>query len=133
MSVESNSLKFQKLWLAIGYSLVAFVIYSSLTSITVEVDVPDADKYAHTLAYFVLMGWFVQLYHTKRNIFICGISFIVMGVGLEFIQGMTGYRYFDLYDMVANVLGVLIAWVLTLTGFPLILTRLENRLKIKNM
>ena len=31
----------------------------------------------------------------------------LMGIALEFIQEMTGYRTFDLLDMLANAAGVL--------------------------
>jgi glycopeptide antibiotics resistance protein len=34
-----------------------------------------------------------------------------MGVGLEFIQGMLGYRTYEVFDMLANAIGVLLGWV----------------------
>ena len=37
-----------------------------------------------------------------------------MGIGLEFVQGALGYRTFDLFDMLANSLGVLIGWAVAL-------------------
>ena len=33
-----------------------------------------------------------------------------MGIGIEFLQRMTGYRTFDVYDMAANATGVLLGW-----------------------
>ena len=39
-----------------------------------------------------------------------GAGFIAMGVGLEFIQGMTDYRTYDVLDMAANSIGVLLGW-----------------------
>jgi len=126
MQKESRLLRYRKAWLFVGYSLVAFVVYSSLTSSPVKVEVNNFDKYAHTFGYFVLMGWFVQLYQTPKSVFVCAVLFIIMGVGLEFIQGATGYRQFDIYDMMANTLGVLIAWVLSLTRFPCLLKYFEK-------
>ena len=35
-----------------------------------------------------------------------------MGAGLEFAQGMTGYRYFEYGDMLTNSIGVLFGGML---------------------
>ncbi len=122
------NLKFRSLWLVAGYCLVAFVIYSSLTPNPVTVDVNYFDKYAHTFGYFSLMAWFMQLYHTKKSLCVCAGLLILMGVLLEFVQGTTGYRFFDLYDMLANTLGVLLAWSLAKTPFPKIFFYIETKI-----
>jgi glycopeptide antibiotics resistance protein len=67
----------------------------------------------------MLMYWFAQLY-AKRLFYALG--FIAMGVALEFIQGMTPYRTFEYFDMVANAAGVLLGWALANTT-PKILPR----------
>jgi len=38
-------------------------------------------------------------------------GFILMGIALEFLQGMTGYRTFDVFDMIANTIGVALGWI----------------------
>lgn len=126
MSETGSRLKYRSSWLFIGYVLVIFIIYSSLTSHTIEVGIRYFDKYAHTFAYFGLMGWFVQIYQTKKTVLLCATFFVCMGVGLEFVQGMTAYRSFDLYDMLANALGVLIALGLSFTRFTVALSYFEN-------
>jgi len=128
MFSRNPDLKYKSLWLSIGYLLVGYVIYSSLTPSPIEVDINYFDKYAHTFGYFVLMGWFMQIYHAKKSVLFCAIILISMGVGLEFVQGMTGYRYFDLNDMLANASGVFLAWVLVKTPFPIILYRIESKI-----
>jgi glycopeptide antibiotics resistance protein len=37
-----------------------------------------------------------------------------MGIGLEFIQGMLGYRTYEVFDMLANTIGVLLGWAAAL-------------------
>jgi glycopeptide antibiotics resistance protein len=37
-----------------------------------------------------------------------------MGVGLEFAQGRLAYRSYDMFDMYANALGVLLGWAAAL-------------------
>jgi glycopeptide antibiotics resistance protein len=45
-----------------------------------------------------------------------------MGVALEFAQGATGYRSFEVLDMAANAAGVALGW-----GLALLLPRLLLR------
>lgn len=126
MSDKKHRLRFKLGWQIIGLALVAFVIQASLTSNPVKVEITNFDKYAHTAGYFVLMGWFVQIYQTRLSVNILAVLFILMGIGLEFIQGMTGYRYFDFYDMLANSLGVILAWLLSKTVFSDLLYYFER-------
>ena len=126
MADKKHRLRFKLSWQIIGLALVAFVIQASLTSNPVKVDVIYFDKYAHTAGYFVLMGWFVQIYQTRLSVNILAVLFIFMGIGIEFVQGMTGYRYFDIYDMLANSLGVILAWLLSKTVFADLLYYFER-------
>jgi glycopeptide antibiotics resistance protein len=59
------------------------------------------------------MFWFSQLYEKTVRVFY-GCAFVVMGIGLEFAQGALGYRTYDLFDMCANTLGVLLGWAAAL-------------------
>jgi len=120
--------RYQKLWLAIGYALVVLVIYLSVTSTPPDpgIEIPFFDKIGHTLAYFVLMGWFAQLYHEKRQRLIYALSFVTMGVGLEFVQSFDPARMAEFADMVANTSGVIVALLLTMKpAFRLILQKVE--------
>jgi VanZ family protein len=84
--------------------MVAAVVWGSLTPAP-----PSAgnDKIGHFAVYGVLMFWFAQLY-TRRLPYAAG--FAALGVVLEFAQGWLGTRSFELQDMAANVLGVLLGW-----------------------
>ena len=123
--------RYQKFWLAIGYLLIALIIYLSVTSAPPlpEIDVPYFDKFGHFLAYFILMGWFAQLYHLKKLRLIYALSFVVMGVVMEFVQSFDPARMFEYADMVANSSGVVIAVLLTrVSAFRLILQKVENHI-----
>jgi VanZ family protein len=109
---ESNpDLRYFKLWLAIGYALMAFIIYMSLTSEPVEIELgfPYQDKFFHALAYFSLMGWFAQIFHVQSQRVAFAIAFVMMGVILEYMQSFDPARYYETEDMVANILGVAVA------------------------
>ena len=58
-----HKLRHHQFWLFVGWSLVCFVIYSSLATSGLPT-MPSMlnDKISHMLGYFVLMVWFLQLY-----------------------------------------------------------------------
>jgi len=124
----SPALKLRKVWLAMGYSLVALVVFLSLTSNPVDtgLDFPLQDKFFHALAYFTLMFWFAQIYHErgKRNVF--AVMFILMGILLEYLQGFNPVRYYEFSDMIANSTGVVLGLLLALTGAKNLLVRVES-------
>jgi glycopeptide antibiotics resistance protein len=90
---------------------VVAIVWLSLTPSPPQVEFRESDKVGHVLAYGLLMLWFAELY--VRRIFFA-FGFIAMGVGLEFIQGMLGYRTFDVLDMLANTAGVFLGWLAAL-------------------
>lgn len=129
--LENPIHRYQKIWLAIGYALVTLVIYLSVTSNPPDsgIELPYFDKIAHTLAYFAMMAWFAQIYHIKKQRLIYALSFITLGVGLEFVQSFDPARMAEFADMVANTSGVLMAILITrMSAFRLILVRVESYL-----
>jgi hypothetical protein len=48
-----------------------------------------------------------------------------MGVALELIQGVSGHRTMDAYDMAANATGVVLGWLLARTRLCAALTEFE--------
>ncbi len=80
-----------------------------------NIDVPDGDKYGHLLAYGGTMWWWAQLWRTWRKRLRLAAALTLMGVAIEFVQGATGWRTFDVMDMVANGAGVLAGWVFVAT------------------
>jgi VanZ family protein len=121
-------LRLRFLWLSIGYALVALVVYLSLTSSPVDLDVslPYEDKVFHALAYFTLMAWFSQIYHTRFQRNLVALAFVVMGISLEFIQSFDPDRYFEFADMIANATGVALGFSIALTGAKNILLTIEK-------
>jgi len=121
-------LKLRFLWLAIGYALVMLVVFLSLTSdpVSLEIELPYQDKFFHALAYFALMAWFSQIYHDRFQRNMIALVFIFMGVTLEYLQGFDPNRYFEYADMAANSVGVALGFTLALTGAKNILLKLEQ-------
>ncbi len=112
MTMEQQPLRYFQLWLAIGWLLVAVVLYSSLTSSPIQMPgIEYGDKIGHFFAYFTLVFWFCQLYKNRSHILLF-MLFVMMGVVVELIQGQTGYRTFEVADMLANSLGAVMGWLL---------------------
>ena len=104
-------LRWPTLWLTIAWLLVGSVVYLSLAPIAIELPAQGGDKYAHVAAYAVLMLWFMQIYESRRTRGMIALGLIVLGVGLEYLQGYTGYRSFEYADMVADIAGVALGWL----------------------
>jgi VanZ family protein len=99
---------------AAGWGWAAAIVWLSLTPAPPEVDLSYGDKLGHFAAYGLLMFWFSQLYLQTRTRLAYAAGFIAMGIGLEFLQGLLGYRSHELLDMLANALGVLLGWAAAL-------------------
>jgi VanZ family protein len=121
-------LKLRFLWLAIGYLLVFFVVYESITSnpIDLGLNMPLKDKLYHVIAYFSLMAWFAQIYHDRFQRNMIAVVFVFMGVLLEYIQlDFTEDRMFEYADMLADCIGIALGLALSMTKARNVLVRLE--------
>jgi len=117
-------------WLALGWLWVATVFYFSLMPNPPEpVSFDGVDKLEHALAYTLLMLWFCQIVVAERVRILLIIALVVMGVGIEILQGFSGYRYFEYADMLANTTGVLVGFGLAQTRMGCILMKLERNAK----
>ena len=94
---------------------MAVIVWLSLTPSPPEIDfgIDESDKLEHLLAYAPLMFWFCLLYARTQTRIAYALLWIAMGVSLEYIQGQLGYRTFEVEDMIANAIGVLLGWALS--------------------
>lgn len=114
--------------LVLGWFGVAAVFYLSLTPNPPQpVTFEFSDKFEHTLAYACLMLWFCQIYQARRQRLAVAVLLAAMGAGIEFLQRMTDYRFFEYADMLANVTGVFLGWMAGRTRLGSMLLALEQR------
>ena len=111
--------------------LVVYVLALTIGSLAHVGDLPSLgssfdDKIIHLIAYFfftVLVFNYCNELKMRHAIFISAISVIVYGIIIEVLQHvMTSYRTLDVYDAIANTLGVV---------FATIIIRIRNKLKLK--
>ncbi|MHB1212622.1 MAG: VanZ family protein [Candidatus Nanopelagicales bacterium] len=87
-----------------GWALV--VVWTSLAPVDPGATpvLPLSDKWLHALAYTVL-GFLVTLaMRTRRPVLVLS-SIVALGLALEVVQGQTGYRTYDLIDLLADGVG----------------------------
>jgi hypothetical protein len=85
----------------VGATLIVVVIVLSLVPDPPQIPADSENWTGHLLAYGTLMGWFARLQPRFRTRVAFAVSFCLMGVALEFLQGMTDYRTYDAFDMLA--------------------------------
>lgn len=128
IQVDNRPLRYQRLWHALGAGFVLLVVYLSLARPPRDMDMPGAFDYGHIVAYFWLMIWFAQIHRTRARRWLFAAAFGALGIMLEFIQGLTGYRQFDYGDMIRNFVGVGLGLALAHTSLQNALYRVERLL-----
>lgn len=125
--LNHGHLRWHRLWLALGFAMVAGIFYFSLSAPSLP-SKGHVDKLFHAASYAIVTGWFAQLYPKLWLRLLIGLLFALMGVGIEFLQGLHPMRYFDVLDMLANSVGVVIALVLVQTWMGNVLAQFETLL-----
>jgi len=129
----SDSLHWWRFWFSLGVLFALAIVVLSLIPSPPQLDVPYEDKYQHVLAYFCLMGWFIQLYPQRKQHHYLAVACIALGIVLEGLQGLGGVRFAEWADFIANSAGVTLAWLLGMTPFRMALTQVEGKLlRLKN-
>ena len=129
VNFEVTPLRYSWFWLGLGVLFILVVTIASLIDLKPVKDMLVQDKLMHVLTYGFLMGWFSQIYKPHFARFLLAVSLIVLGVGIEFMQGLVAFRQFEVLDMLANAVGVIIAWALSYTWMGNILLWCESLLE----
>ena len=116
-----------RLWWTLGWLLVMAVVVMSLAPRAPEVPGDPGNWSGHLIAYGTLAGWFSRLIGARAGRLRLVALLIGMGVLMECLQGMSGYRTFDPLDMLANSCGVLLGWLSAPPRLPNGLAALEQR------
>jgi hypothetical protein len=127
---KGKGLRLLKLWVILGMIQVGAVICLSLAPIP---EVPGAnflgsDKIAHCAAYGAMMLWFGQFSRRRAVLLPVASGLVALGIALEFLQGATDYRTFDVADMAANTVGVAVGLLLSMTRLGGVLITFESLL-----
>lgn len=121
-------LRHARFWLSLWGAAVLAVIVVCLIP-PPPLDLPqNSDKVEHFLAYFLLATSAVQVFATRRALWVAGVGLVLMGVGIEWAQGaLTDNRMADPIDALANTSGVVAGMLIALTPLANLLLRLQPR------
>jgi len=94
--------------------IVAVLSLTSVPKLDLGLKIKSSDKYLHALAYFTLSSiWYFALQDKIKKLsfkILVIVSLIFYGIILEALQGsFTNYRTADLFDVIANIFGIVIA------------------------
>jgi VanZ family protein len=121
-------LRYRSAWLGGGWLLVTLVSVLSLMPNPPEpFTFSYFDKVEHGMAYAALSWWFCQLYLGARQRVV--LALIAMGVVIEILQGLSGYRYFEYADMLANSTGVLLGFLWARSRYGRVFIFIENGIR----
>ena len=93
-------------WLALGWLGVVAALVFSLGPATPQGPGHHADKLVHLTGYATLMYWWAQLYVTLPQRVRVGAALVLLGIVIEWLQGLTPTRDPDVWDVLANTVGI---------------------------
>lgn len=106
--------RYRRIWFLLGWGMVVAVVVLSLIPLDLDLG-GGRDKLAHFAAYGGLSFWFGMLIEGRGRELRIAAAFALLGVVLEFLQGLTDYRTFEVADMIANATGAALGWGLAQT------------------
>lgn len=95
----------------LGWLMVVAVIVMSLIQLpATALPAANSDKWLHLITYGWLSYWFFHTYTQQKLTVVVG--FVLLGLGLETVQILSPYRFFEWLDMLMNTCGVMLAYVI---------------------
>jgi len=92
-----------------GWFGVVLTLALSLMPPALDVSSGHSDKIVHLAGYALLTFWWAQLVTRRR--WTLAVAVMLFGVLIEGLQGLTPDRLPDLFDALANSVGVLLGWL----------------------
>ncbi|TMH87074.1 MAG: VanZ family protein [Betaproteobacteria bacterium] len=124
-SMPMTAYRYRRIWFLLGWAMVVTVVVLSLIPLDVDLG-NNRDKLAHFAAYGGLSFWFGMLIDGRGRELRVAAAFALLGVALEFLQGLTDYRTFEIADMIANATGAALGWGLAQTPLRNVLGWMER-------
>ncbi|MDQ1061444.1 MULTISPECIES: VanZ family protein [unclassified Stenotrophomonas] len=120
-------LRFPRVWLGLWWLAIAVTIVVCLIPPPPLALPQNSDKIEHFLAYFLLASAAVQIYRTRAALLWAGAGLVLLGVGIEFLQGaLTTDRMADPMDALANIVGVVVGMATVFTPLRDLLLRMKG-------
>jgi VanZ family protein len=125
-------LHLRPLWFGLAYALLLVVAVLSLAPATPNIG--GSDKLGHFLAYAMLSMTFSIIIRQRLSLWWVLFGLIAFGVLIEYLQGLTGYRYADPEDALADSIGVVFGLLFHFSPLRRVLLKVDaylHRLRLR--
>ena len=85
----------------------------------------NVDKWLHGITFVILAVWFAGLYR-PRSYWRIGVGLILFGLFIEGCQQLVAYRSAEMFDVAADIIGIVIGLVIAGAGLGGWTLRLEG-------
>lgn len=96
--------------------LLAAIALGSLAPVSFSLPGPTIqhfDKVLHFCAYALLTAWYLVVFPGRYTFIAIPVLMLAIGISIEWLQGLTGYRDASVADALANMGGILVAsWLI---------------------
>ena len=122
----SGRLHWHRWWVAAGAVIMLWTLWMALTpDPDITLSFPYGDKVLHAITFTCLMGWWGNVYTSRRARAWAALGCLAFGVFIEFAQWLDPPRDADAFDVLADGIGILIALALLRTPLARVLAHVE--------
>lgn len=98
-------------WLVLGFGLLTLGLMAALLPQPPTISLTLNDKLLHAGSFFLFMVWFGGLVLSPRLPVVAG-GLTLYGLAIEMLQTLTPSRQGEAWDLVADMVGVGLGWLL---------------------
>jgi|CXWL01.1.fsa_nt_gi VanZ family protein len=118
-------LRYARTWLVAGLVLLALGLVSALSPVPSVLPLTLNDKLIHMAGFLFFMLWFGGVFEVRfAPVVVVALS--AYGLLIELLQSLTPTRQAETLDLIADVSGVLLGWVLSAAGLSRWCVKLES-------
>ncbi|MEO9078346.1 MAG: VanZ family protein [Rhodanobacter sp.] len=122
----SQYLRWHTTWIALGGLIMGWILWMALTpDPDITLSFPYGDKLLHGTTFICLMGWWGNVYRGRRLRVWAALGCLAFGIFIEFAQWFDPPRDADVFDVLADGIGILIALPLLRTPLGAVLASVE--------
>jgi hypothetical protein len=122
------------MWTTVGALLMAWTLWMALTPDSdIALSFPCGDKLLHAFTFTCLMGWWGNIHRSRHGRIGSALLCLSFGIFIEFAQRLDPPRDADVLDVLADALGIALAWLLLKTPLGRVLTGVERKLGAPRM
>ena len=124
--LRSHSPRSPWLWLLLGCGAIQALLAVDFIFVPLKFSLPYEDKFYHALAHALPAGWFFLLYPNAFERRALLVAFLTLALLNELLQPLSPYHTFDLWDIVANGVGIGLGWWLAASRMRDVLQQMDH-------